>query len=425
MHLVVDVPGVDRVAALFFFDPGEARGDLSADVRVEDLPYPVTRLPRITGYLTFRKGALHLPAMEKPFQDIDLVCTFEGERFTIDLSRLRSGRSVLTNGRLTVTGLSAPDFTLAVEMDHFDPLDFAGTHRKPFRMPVIEEGSLMAGATGTFLFRSKSVRMRGVTGGDLVLGGTFQDRALALTMGRMATETGELMLQGTASFASLPRVSVAGRLRQVTAREVLALLGQKTDVFEGTGSVTGLVRLAGRDREELARSAGGTVSLESRNGVIRRWNILSKILAITNFYDLFRGQVDLTRDGLAYRRLSASFEGKNGLFHTGNFFIDSPSMLISGRGDLDLGAGRITGNMTVSPLVGVDKLINWIPLVRNIIHEKTSGFLFFVYDISGPLRDPEVRSSYVKSVGERVLYMLRNTLQLPKEVFDEMHKEQQ
>jgi hypothetical protein len=425
MHLVVDVPGLERVATLFFFDPGETQGDLSLDVRVEDLLYPVTKLPGITGYLTFRNGALHFPALEKPFRDIDLACTFEGERFAVDLSRLRSGRSVLTNGRLKVTGLHAPDFSLTVEMDHFDPLDFAAKYRRPFRMPVIEEGSLMAGATGTFLFRSKSVRMRSLIGSDLMLGGTFQDRTVTMTMGSMATETGEIMLQGTASFASLPRVSVAGRLRQVTAKDVLALLGGKADVFEGTGSITGMVRLAGRDREELARSASGTVSLESRKGVIRRWNILSKILAITNFYDLFRGQVDLTRDGLAYKRLSASFEGKNGLFHTDNFFIESPSMFITGRGDLDLGAGRINGKMTVSPLVGVDKLINWIPLLRNIVHEKTSGFLFFVYDVSGALRDPEVRSSYVKSVGARVMYMLRNTLELPKELFDEIHKEQQ
>jgi hypothetical protein len=424
MHLAVEVPAVEKVAALFFFDPAEARGDLSIDVRVEDVPMPVTKLPGITGYLTFRGGALHLPALEKPFQDIDLLCTFEGEGFAVDLSRLRSGGSVLTHGRLVVTGRNAPDFSLAVEMDHFDPLDFAGKYNRPFRVPVIEEGSLMAGATGTFLFRSKSVRVRSLIGSDLVLAGMFQNRTLALTMGRMATETGEVVLQGTASFAPLPLISVAGRLRQLTSREVLALLGGKADVIEGTGSITGRVSLAGRDGEELSRSASGTVTVESRKGVIRRWNILSKILALTNFYDLFRGQVDLSRDGLAYGRLSASFEGKNGLFHTDNFFIDSPAMLITGRGDLDLGAGRISGKMTVSPLVGVDKLINWIPLLRDIVHEKTSGFLFFVYDISGSLSDPEVRSSYVRSVGARVINMLRNTLGLPKEVFDEIHKEQ-
>ena len=82
---------------------------------------------------------------------------------------------------------------------------------------------------------------------------------------------------------------MTGQLSDVTAREVLALFGGKPDIFEGTGIDVGSLTLTGRDGEEMARSASGTVSVESRDGVIRRWNIISKILALTNVYDLFRG----------------------------------------------------------------------------------------------------------------------------------------
>ena len=56
------------------------------------------------------------------------------------------------------------------------------------------------------------------------------------------------------------------------------------------------------------------MSLMSRDGVIRRWNILSKILALTNVYDLFQGRVDLTREGLVYRGSAPPFEGKTASF---------------------------------------------------------------------------------------------------------------
>jgi hypothetical protein len=426
MHLVLDVPKVEGLSRLFFFDDGQTHGALKADLRVEDLTYPVTKLPAMQGQLTFRGDILHPPAFPKPLTGIDLVCAFEGERFTIDLSGLRAGESVLAHARVVIAGLDAPHFTLGVDMGSFDAADFTGIYNKRFRVPVIAAGSLTARTTGEFLLKSKTVRFRGVNYRDLVVGGTFRRRRLAVTQGRIGTGKGELVLQGDAYLGSVPpRFNVTGHLSDVTAQEVLALFGGKEHIFEGTGSMSANLSFAGRDSNELSRSASGTVRLASRDGVIRKWNILARILALTNMYDLFQGQVDLTRKGLVYKRLSASFEGNNGVFHTDNFLIDSPSMLITGMGDLNLGEEEVDGKMTVSPLVTMDKIINLVPLVRSIIRERTSGFLFFVYNIKGPAQDPEIKSSYVRSVGARIVYLLRNTLELPKGVWDELHKELQ
>ena len=121
-----------------------------------------------------------------------------------------------------------------------------------------------------------------------------------------------------------------------------------------------------------------------------------------------------------YRRLSATFDGKNGVFHTSNFLIESPSMIIAGQGDLDAGHRTIDGKMVVSPLVTMDRLIDWIPIVRSIIKEKKSGFIFFVYNVRGPVKDPEIESSYVQSVGRRAFNILWNTIRLPKSMLDQL-----
>ena len=197
LHLALDIPRVEELSRLFFFDDRETRGDLKADVQVEDLPYPVTKLPLMRGYLTFRGSILHLSALALPLTGIDLAATFEGDRFTVDLSGLRVGTSALSKAHIVVAGLDAPHFTLGVDMDSFDPVDFEGIYGNRFRMPVIVSGSLADRTTGEFLLRSDKVRLRGVILKDLEMKGSFGGRMLMVTQGGAEMGKGELVFQGT------------------------------------------------------------------------------------------------------------------------------------------------------------------------------------------------------------------------------------
>jgi hypothetical protein len=424
MHLGLFVPDVEALSGLFFFDSPGTGGELRADLTLDDLPLPVTRLPRMNGYLSFKNGSLHPPGLSRPVSGINLFSIFQGDRFTVDLTGLCSGGSLLRHALLHVTGLAHPFFKLDLDMDRFDTADFALKESRPFVLPVIGQDELLARTKGEFVLRSSKVRVRGTAGSGLVIQGAFADRTASVAEGHVATAEGEIVFEGSASLASpVPCIDITAHARDVTAAEALALFGGKPDVMEGKGSISGWITLTGRNAEEMAASASGRVSAESKDGVIRRWNIISKILALTNVYDLFAGRVDLTRKGLAYKRLNVSFEGKNGLFHTGNFLIDSPSMLITGIGDIYVPEKKLGGRMTVSPLVTLDKVIDMLPLVRNIIRERASGLLFFVYDIEGPARDPRVTSRFVRSMGSRPLYVLRNAIHLPKGAWDELHKE--
>jgi uncharacterized protein YhdP len=282
----------------------------------------------------------------------------------------------------------------------------------------------MSRAKGTVHLKARRLTGNGLAGRDLFLDGAFADRTIVVNQAGMTMSPGSVAVQGSVRLAGDAEIDMTGELKGLTAQEAFSLFGAGTDnILEGTGFITGALKLRGRDAEELASGAEGTVRIASRNGVVRKWNLISKLLAVTNLYDLFRGRVDLTKEGLAYRRLGASLEGHNGVFHTTNFFIDSPSMIITGAGDVNAASKTIDGKMTVSPLVTMDRLISWIPLLRDIVKEKKQGFIFFVYDVKGPLSDPEITSSYVQSVGRRAFNILWNTLKLPKEIVDQLPKD--
>ncbi len=424
VHVVLDLPRIERAEGLFFFRHIKAQGDLLADVRLDDARLPLTRLPDLRGSLSVKGGGVHFPGMENPLADIDLSCMFSGDRLDLDVSGLRVGRSKLAAGHLATSGLDAPQFTLTLDMESLDPHDFASREARRLRIPVIPEGSLMSRARGTVRLKASRLVGDGLAGQDLFLDGTFADRTIVVNQAGMTMSPGSVALQGSVRLAGDAEIDVTGELKDLTAQEAFSLFGAGGDnILEGTGSITGTLKLRGRDAEELAAGAEGAVRIRSRNGVVRKWNLISKLLAVTNLYDLFRGRVDLTKEGLAYRRLAATFEGRKGVFHTTNFFIDSPSMIITGAGDINVASKTINAKMTVSPLVTMDRLINFIPLVRSIVKEKKAGFIFFVYDVKGPLSDPDIRSSYVQSVGRRAFNILWNTLKLPKEIVDQLPKD--
>jgi hypothetical protein len=419
-HIALEAPRMEKLAGLFFFDRTDLQGDLSADVFIRNVSYPVRKLPLMTGRIKLTDGAFRLPSMAKPLKHVNLSCRLDNDRFVLDSSGLQAGTSVLANGRLVLTGTEAPDFSLVVDMTRFDPFDFAAADGRSFRLPVIPEGALMSHARGTFSLKADRLDMGRLSGRDVRVTGGYADRTIALDQGNMKTGGGFVSLQGNARLADVPQINVTGELKDVTAQEVFSLMGANSDILDGTGSIRGTLRLTGRDGGELVRSASGTISVLSRDGAVQKWNLLSKLLAFTNVYELLRGRVDLTRSGLVYRKLSASFEGKDGCFRTNDFLIESPAMVIAGQGNVDAGKKTIDARMVVSPLVEMDRIIDWIPILRSIIKEKKHGLIFFMYDVKGPVSDPEIESRHVESMGRRAFNIIWNAIRLPKSLVDRL-----
>ena len=204
----------------------------------------------------------------------------------------------------------------------------------------------------------------------------------------------------------------------MTGGHLLKALGAKASMIEGEGAVAGNLIFEGEKASEMLGSLQGNVSMYSRNGTIRKWNLLAKVLSLLNLYDLFRGKVQFTETGLQYSKMGASFKIKEGNFTTNNFLIDSPSMLITGKGSVDGKNKDVNGTITVSPLVTIDKTINKIPVLRSIFRDKDRGFVYASYNVKGNIEDPDISLNYVETIGGRTIDTMKNLLILPVELFE-------
>jgi hypothetical protein len=413
----MNIAAIERVAPLFFFNVDTTKGDVDLSLSVKELRWPVVKLPYVRGFVRMNNGFFQLPWMKTPLKDITLNADFKGDATEITIKKLTCGKTSMGNSRLTVEGLETPKFSLFLAMDTLDLTDFKG--ESEFAVHSIPLDNFLAKVSGNVSLSANNVNMPPISGSQLLINGNLLDRKLSINRWTMKTLGGNADVQGAADFSDrTPKFSVKGKITSMTSGSLLKTIELKTSVIEGEGAVAGNLKFTGQKPSEMLESLQGNGSIFSRNGIIRKWNLLAKVFSVLNVYDLFRGRVQFSEIGLQYRKMGASFMVREGVFTTDNFLIDSHSMLITGKGSVNGKNKDVNGTITVSPLVTIDKAINKIPVLRNIFRDKGKGFLYASYNVKGNIEDPDVSLNYVETVGGRTLDTLRNILVLPVELFE-------
>ncbi len=406
-----------RVASLFSLGEDLKGGDVSVDLTVNDLRFPITKLPWVVGSASMKKGFMKIPGLPKVLGDIDLAADFRGHEFDVTLNGLKAGQSVLKKASLKVRGFEKPGFDLLVSMDRFNTADFAGG--KGFRLASMQKDTILARSSGNLSLTAKEVGFGSVAARDLEINAFMTDRKINVSDLKLRVFGGEMDMKGMMDLSGpVPSLYTNGRMTRVKAGLFMAAMGGTSQEISGEAFITGTLKTEGTTMKDLKANLGGDTAVYSRDGVIKKWKLLSKIFALLNVYDLVRGKIDFGKDGLAYSKTGASFTINKGIYHTNNFLLDSPSMVITGTGDLDIGKETINATLEVSPLVALDRTIDKIPIVRSILKNKNKGFLYVTYSVSGSFDDPDISTNYVGTVGTKSLEILRNILVFPKEVFE-------
>jgi uncharacterized protein YhdP len=174
----------------------------------------------------------------------------------------------------------------------------------------------------------------------------------------------------------------------------------------------------GKDFQEMKESLDGGLRLEFEDGVIERFNILSKIFSILNVSQLLRGRLpDLKTKGLPYRQILANFYVKDGVATTEDFLVDSDAMKITLLGKIDLGKNFIDAKIGVHPLVTIDTLLGNVPIAGYILTGEDKGFISYFYRVKGNLEDPKIEAIPLKSIEETSWGVIKRLLQTPLRPF--------
>jgi hypothetical protein len=213
------------------------------------------------------------------------------------------------------------------------------------------------------------------------------------------------------------------RVSHMEAKTFLRTLFQKGE--EEKVEVTGRVHIdkvelrgEGEDFQKMKESLDGNLRFEIENGVIERFNILSKIFSILNVTQILKGRLpDLKTKGLPYHQILANIYVKDGIASTNDFLVDSDAMRITLFGKVDLGKNSIDARIGVHPLVTIDTILSNVPIAGYILTGKDKGFISYFYEVKGNLDDPKIEAIPLKSIEERSWGLIKRLLETPMRPF--------
>lgn len=182
-----------------------------------------------------------------------------------------------------------------------------------------------------------------------------------------------------------------------------------TGSFELNGEFSGFGK-----PQDLLQALEGRAKFKAKNGRIYELNLLSKIFAVLNLTEIFRGKLpDLVKEGFAYKTVEVEGAFSGGKLKLEEASIDGSSMGIVGRGTLDLIDKTMDLTILVAPLKTVDVIIKYIPPLKYIFK---GHVLSIPVKVSGNMKDPEVFPLSPSAVGSELLNMIKRILLLPVKI---------
>jgi hypothetical protein len=411
-----------------FSDNTRIPGAVSGDFRAQILPGDPIR-STVEGTLEGKNIAVPWSrALPLRLDEVSLAAT--GSRVKVESTVLRLGdRSFLLHG-----DIRASDEGWLLDMDaSTDKLDwdrlkilFADQGKKGQALSGPAGSAAGSGGTsfprvGRFLGLSVRGDLR-LSAGSLVFRNTAW-KPFRAEVDLRREETDVRVVEAARCGISFPGVLKAGTggltvdfrpaVRDGDLARTLACLGE--DRIRATGTFGLEASIEGRGGgESLARSLHGNVAVDAKNGRIYRMTLLSKVFALLNITEVFRGKVpDLVNEGFSYDTMTGKGTIREGRLVLEETVIKGPSLEMFAHGNVDLATGRGDLDLLIAPFRTVDTIIQRIPLLRFIL----GGTLVSIpVKVTGNLADPDVTPLSPEEIGSEILGLLRRTLTVPFKV---------
>jgi hypothetical protein len=193
--------------------------------------------------------------------------------------------------------------------------------------------------------------------------------------------------------------------------EFLPCLGVEKKFIEGSFDISATLTKINTDL------TAGKFSLKSEKGTLWRLVFLSKIFQLINFTDLYNG---LLKEGFPYTLLDLNGHIENNLLIFDKAVIEGEGLDLIIQGSINLKNAEANLTVFIVPLKTIDTIIQNIPLFGNVITRLVGGkkghIITIPVEVSGNIKDPEVKLLSTKAVGKATIDFILDTITFPLDI---------
>ncbi|MFZ1887841.1 MAG: AsmA-like C-terminal domain-containing protein [Candidatus Binataceae bacterium] len=204
-------------------------------------------------------------------------------------------------------------------------------------------------------------------------------------------------------------VQIKGKVVDIDSGPLFMLSGtHKEPPVRGKMSVAG--DLWADTNSDFFQTLAGKISLTMRNGMINRFTVISRMLAMIDLKSWLTANIpNPTISGLPFDTIFVDLKGVRGVFWTEQFVIQGPVMSITANGSLNLAQNTMDMSFGLFPFNTVNWLVSKIPVIGTNVAGGTSEIIAAYMHVYGPIANPSIVPMPIHSVTE----LVKKTLGLP------------
>jgi hypothetical protein len=355
-----------------------------------------TREVNLDANLVLNHVSLHIPGFYKRTEGFTGTFRKRGKTLALQLERAKIGSSVLS-GTLSLTEGDVPRLDVVADFSFLDTTDF--TAPLGYVSNVTWGEWIRSSPVIRFLARSRGAASLKVAKGKTAyrtfsdFRANFEGSGGIVRVPKWQMEFADGLLRGTALFdikANSSRPFTVSFQGDQLRMERIMLSDPDRVKIEGKVVAEGQMdwRLTSK-RENYGIYKSGNIEVRMQDGVIHRFEVLSKIFSLINLGSIVRGRLpDVIGQGLAFQRLTWNMEVFDSKWKIKDLKLVSDAARIDSSGMYFSGQERVDFKVDVSPLVGLDTIVSGI--FGNLI-TKDGKTLTTTFRVRGLYASPDVR----------------------------------
>ncbi|MBW2017404.1 MAG: AsmA-like C-terminal domain-containing protein [Deltaproteobacteria bacterium] len=420
-------PRLSLAEAGLRYGPGRdmIRGILKGSLEIRFRPGQFS-LEEIYGEIRGMDLSFPAPWVSSSVKDCSFEGRFSGKKITLNSGTIRIGnRSFSVRGALT--GWKGLQGELTIHSDFLDTADFSPPKdSRPGTTPDTQPGDFLGRTDIRMEITVNRGRWKSLDWGPLKATLCYQGGDLYLRRARLRLPHGLLDATGRYWRGARPEILLSThiQLKDQPLKTLLTSLGIRDTQIEGDLTFRALLSFKGRSREEFISSLEGGGDFLLEKGVIRKSNVLIKVLNLLSIQKIFKKRPpDLSKEGFYYESIRANAVLNKGILHTRDLLMKSPVMNAVATGDLNLARRTFDLEMGIRPLETVDTVVSKIPLLGYIVTGPDKSFLTYFFKVRGPWKDPRVEYLPFKHMGKGVADAFKRLFSTPGRIYKDLSGE--